>query len=46
MEGRRFIKLNTISRYIVNDDISGDWVTMGVIVGKSPPKTAANVSFT
>ena len=44
MEGRRFIKLNTISRYIVQNEISGDWVTMGVVVGKLPPKTAANVS--
>ena len=45
MEDRRFIKLNTISRYIVNNEISGDWVTVGVVVAKLPPKTSANVSI-
>ena len=44
MEGRRFIKLNALSRYIVKGDVSGDWVTMGVVVVKLPPKTSANVS--
>ena len=44
MEGRRFMKLNTLSRYIVKGEITGDWVTMAVVVGKLPPKTAANVS--
>ena len=45
MEGRRFIKMHSIPRNIVNNEIGGDWVTVGVLVNKLPPKTAANVSI-
>ncbi|GIZ04851.1 protein MCM10 homolog [Caerostris extrusa] len=42
MENRRMIKMSFIQNFIKNGDIEGDWVTMGVIVQKIPPKTSAN----
>ncbi|GIY08574.1 protein MCM10 homolog [Caerostris darwini] len=42
MEDRRMIKMSFIQNFIKNGDIEGDWVTMGVIVQKIPPKTSAN----
>lgn len=38
------IKMSFIHNFIKNGDIEGDWVTMGVIIQKIPPKTSANVS--
>ncbi|KAF8766811.1 Protein MCM10 like protein [Argiope bruennichi] len=42
MDGRRMIKMSFIHNFIKNGDIEGDWVTMGVIIQKIPPKTSAN----
>ncbi|GBM87290.1 Protein MCM10 [Araneus ventricosus] len=42
MDGRRMIKMSFIHNFIKNGDIEGDWVTMGVIIQKVPPKTSAN----
>ena len=44
MKSRRFIKLCQISGNIdkTEDDIEGNWVTIGVIGEKSAPKTASN----
>ena len=44
MDDRRFIKLHMLANYLSKGDITGDWVTMGVVVKKLLPKTAANVS--
>ena len=45
MEGRRMVKISQISTKIKgNNDIDGDWVTIGVIVQKMPPKKSSNVS--
>lgn len=44
MEGRRMIMISQISTKIKgNNDIDGDWVTIGVIVQKLPPKKSSNV---
>ncbi|XP_027035872.1 protein MCM10 homolog [Pocillopora damicornis] len=43
MEGRRMVKISQISTKIKgNNDIDGDWVTIGVIVQKMPPKKSSN----
>ncbi|XP_035212647.1 protein MCM10 homolog, partial [Stegodyphus dumicola] len=42
MQGRRMIKMSFIKNCIKGGDIEGDWVTMGVIIQKVPPKTAKN----
>lgn len=44
MQGRKMIQLSRIA-YSLNknkDDIEGDWVTIGIIVDKLPPKTTKN----
>ncbi len=46
MEGRKFIKMSSILKSVNKNQLSGDWVTVGVIVNKIPPKTASNVSKT
>ena len=44
MEGRRMVNISQIATKIKgNNDIDGDWVTIGVIVHKMPPKTSSNV---
>ena len=47
MVGRKFIRMSVIDKYIGSSggDIEGDWITMGVIVSKVPPKTSSKVSF-
>jgi len=43
MEGRRMVMISQIPTKIKgNNDIDGDWVTIGVIVQKLPPKTSSN----
>ncbi|XP_022806927.1 protein MCM10 homolog [Stylophora pistillata] len=43
MEGRRMVKISQISTKIKgNNDFDGDWVTIGVIVQKMPPKKSSN----
>jgi hypothetical protein len=39
MEGRKMIKISSIQSKISNNDIEGDWVTMGVLIQKLPRKT-------
>ena len=43
MEGRRFVKVSQIPSKIKGQDIEGDWVTIGVMVQKLPPKKSSNV---
>ena len=43
MEGRRMVKISQIPTKIKGNDIDGDWVTIGVIVQKMPPKKSSNV---
>lgn len=38
MSGRKMIKIPRIPSRIRGDDIEGDWVTIGVIVDKLPPR--------
>ncbi|GFY37134.1 protein MCM10 homolog [Trichonephila inaurata madagascariensis] len=42
MEGRRMIKMSFIQNFIKKGDIEGDWVTIGVVIQKIPPKKSAN----
>ncbi|KAL9960807.1 hypothetical protein ACROYT_G034310 [Oculina patagonica] len=43
MEGRRMVKISQIPTKIKgNNEIDGDWVTIGVIVHKMPPKKSSN----
>ncbi|GFQ96702.1 protein MCM10 homolog [Trichonephila clavata] len=42
MQGRKMIKMSFIQNFIKKGDIEGDWVTMGVIIQKIPPKKSAN----
>ena len=45
MEGRKMVKISQIPLKIKGKgDIDGDWVTIGVIVQKLPPKKSSNVS--
>ena len=47
MEGRKMVKISQIPTKIKgNNDIDGDWVTIGVLVQKLPPKTSSNVRIT
>ncbi|XP_038066848.1 protein MCM10 homolog [Patiria miniata] len=41
MEGRKMLRLSVLQKYLDTGPISGDWVTMGVIVSKLPPKTSS-----
>ncbi len=41
MEGRKMVKLKCLSSRMKNGDIEGDWVTIGVIVDKLPPRWAS-----
>ena len=44
MEGRKMVKISQIPTKIKGkDDIDGDWVTIGVVVQKLPPKKSSNV---
>eukprot|EP00058_Branchiostoma_floridae_P016247 XP_002601735.1 hypothetical protein BRAFLDRAFT_76045 [Branchiostoma floridae] len=42
MEGRKMVRMSVIKSHMRNGEIEGDWVTMGVLVKKIPPKTASN----
>ena len=47
MEGRRMVMISQIPTKIKGkNDVDGDWVTIGVIVQKLPPKTSSNVRIT
>ena len=43
MEGRKMLRLSILQRYLSTGSNEGDWVTMGVIVNKLPPKTSSKV---
>lgn len=43
MEGRRMVRLSTITLHLRNGEIEGDWATIGVLVSKSNPKTSQKV---
>ena len=45
MEGRRVIKISSIQSQIRNNDIEGDWVTIGVVIQKLTKKTAKVLLF-
>ena len=38
MQGRKMVKIPNISSRVRGSDIEGDWVTMGVVVDKLPPR--------
>ncbi|XP_071544042.1 protein MCM10 homolog [Panulirus ornatus] len=40
MEGRKMVRMSTINLHLRGGDIEGDWVTIGVVVSKSDPKTS------
>lgn len=41
MEGRKMIKIRNISHQLKSEAAVGDWVTIGVVVGKLPPRYGA-----
>ena len=41
MQGRKMIKIPNISSRVRGSDIVGDWVTVGVVVDKMPPRDSA-----
>lgn len=43
MEGRKMVRMSTINLHLRGGDIEGDWVTVGVLVSKSEPKTSQKV---
>lgn len=46
MEGRRMIRIPRLSSSLCGGDIEGDWVTIGVIVDKLPPRSANLTALT
>ncbi|CAB4034735.1 MCM10 homolog, partial [Paramuricea clavata] len=45
MEGRKLIKVSSIQSKIRNNDIEGDWVTIGVLIQKLPKTTAKGEAY-
>ena len=45
MEGRKMVKVPRIVAKVKDGDIEGDWVTIGVIVDKLPPKDSVKVNM-
>lgn len=45
LQGRKLIKMSYMKNYVKKGDIEGDWVTVGVVVKKIPPRTSKTVSF-
>lgn len=41
MEGRKMIKIPNIASRVRGSDVEGDWVTIGVVVDKLPPRDSA-----
>lgn len=39
MEGRKMIKIRNVSSKMKNGDFDSDWVTIGVVVDKLPPRS-------
>nr|XP_037281679.1 protein MCM10 homolog [Rhipicephalus microplus] len=42
MTGRKMVKMSMVPSFVQQKKIEVDWVTMGVLVNKSPPKTSKN----
>ena len=38
MEGRKMVKVKSVPSMLKNGDIADDWVTIGVVVDKLPPR--------
>ena len=38
MEGRKMVRIRSLSSKVKNGDMEGDWVTIGVVVDKLPPR--------
>ena len=43
MGGRKMIHLPRLASHVKDGDIEGDWVTIGVIVKKLPPRDTKKV---
>lgn len=42
MTGRKMVKMSMVPSFVKQKNIDIDWVTVGVLVNKSPPKTSKN----
>ncbi|XP_071816811.1 protein MCM10 homolog [Apostichopus japonicus] len=40
MQQRKMLRLSILKRHVKGADVEGDWVTIGVIISKSSPKTS------
>ncbi len=38
MKGRKIIQLNNVGSSVIDGDVPGDWVLIGVLVDKLPPR--------
>ena len=45
MANRKMIRVPVVCSHVRDGDIAGDWVTVGVVVSKMPPKDTAKVCF-
>ncbi|XP_028398003.1 protein MCM10 homolog [Dendronephthya gigantea] len=45
MEGRKMIKISSIQSNVRNNDVEGDWVTIGVLIQKTPKTTAKGEAY-
>lgn len=46
MANRKMIRVPVVCSHVRDGDIAGDWVTIGVVVSKMPPKDTAKVLIT
>lgn len=42
MSGRKMVKMSMVGHFAQQKNVDVDWVTIGVLVNKSPPKTSKN----
>lgn len=43
MAGRKMVKMSLVPTFVKSKNVEDDWVTVGVLVSKSAPKTSKNV---
>ena len=43
MDSRKMIRMSSINLHVRGGCIDGDWVTIGVVINKSQPKTSQKV---
>lgn len=43
MANRKMIRVPMVCSHVKDGDIAGDWVTIGAVVSKMPPKDTAKV---